>query len=292
MTSGYKVAGTDLDSIFAPTHPGWGQAGSVGYRVLGADLSTRYAILSAGSAAAATGYKSAGVDLNSFFAALGTTGVQVATQPSNVSGSAAAGTPSGTVTSGAATCAFTKGGGSYTYTWVCSGCTANSPNSPTTTFSAVVNAGSTDNATAFCQGSDGVTSVNTNTIAVTLQNTSPAFTANNTMVAGSLTGFVGFVTSTLAPPGCGSMSPSRDVHSEIISECGKQGANFEYWLDSGVSLGQSYFTTFQIDAADIGFVQLASSAASYSFDGTYSKWIWSSGVPTLTSGNSYGIATV
>lgn len=175
MPSGYDVSGTDLDSILAPLHSGWPQAGAVGYEVAGADLNARYAPLSTGSAPAATGYKKATADLNTIFAANGSTGVQVGTQPSNVSGTLAAGNPSGVVTSGSTTCAGSKGGGTYTYTWHTSGCTALSPSSPTTTFDATVNAGTTDNATAFCTISDGVTSVNTTTISVTLQNTTPAF---------------------------------------------------------------------------------------------------------------------
>ena len=177
MASNYSVGGTDLDSVFAPWHSGWPQAAATGYKVAGTDLNARYAPLSTGSAASATNYKVAGNDLNAYFAAAGSTGIQVLTQPSNVSGSAAAGNPSGTVTSGSTTCAFTKGGGSYTYNWVCTGCTANSPTSATTTFSATVNAGSTVDASAYCTGSDGVTSANTDTISVSLQNTTPAFTS-------------------------------------------------------------------------------------------------------------------
>lgn len=192
MPSGYDVSGTDLDSILAPLHSGWPQAAAVGYEVAGADLNARYAPLSTGSAPAATGYKKATADLNTIFAANGSTGVQVGTQPSNVSGTLAAGNPSGVVTSGSTTCAGSKGGGTYTYTWHTSGCTALSPSSPTTTFDATVNAGTTDNATAFCTISDGVTSVNTTTISVTLQNTTPAFSPTLVLfsTAGSFTPIV------------------------------------------------------------------------------------------------------
>jgi hypothetical protein len=174
MPSGYVVGVTDLDSIFAPLHPGWPQASAVGYAVAGSDLNSRYAPLSTGGAAAATGYKDGPTDLNAIFAALGSTNVQVGVQPSNVSGIAAAGRPSGTVTSAAASCAGAKGSGTYTYAWHTTGCTANSPISQSTTFSATVGAASTDNASAFCTISDGVTLINTITISVTLQNTSPA----------------------------------------------------------------------------------------------------------------------
>ncbi len=100
--------------------------------------------------------------------------LRVGIQPANVSGSVAAGNPSGTVTSAAASCAGAGSNGVYTYSWVCSGCTATSPNSASTTFYATVDAGATDNASAYCEISDGVTSVNTNTISVTLTNTSPS----------------------------------------------------------------------------------------------------------------------
>lgn len=174
MTSNYRKNGVDLDGIFAPWHAGWPQASATHLEVAGTDFDTRYAPLSTGSAVSATGFRINSVDAATIFAGIGTTNVQVSVQPGNASGSASAGRPSGTVTSNAVTCAGTKGGGSYTYTWICSGCTANSPNSPTTTFSAVVNAASTTNASAYCNIADGVTSANTNTISVTLQNTSTA----------------------------------------------------------------------------------------------------------------------
>lgn len=174
MPSGYEVGGADLDSIFAAFHSGWPQASAVGYAVSGGNLNARYAALSAGSAAAATGYKQGGADLNAIFAAAGSTAVQVGTQPINVTGIRAAGYPSGTVVSALASCAGVKGGGTYTYTWHTVGCTANSPNISSTTFFATVNAASTDIATAFCEISDGVTSINTSVISVTLQNSSPA----------------------------------------------------------------------------------------------------------------------
>ena len=178
MTSGFSQNGTDLDSVFAPLHSGWPQAPACRYTINGVDLNQRYAALSSGTQAAATEYRDdAGNDLNTYFAAAGSTGVQVGTQPSNVSGSAAAGNPSGTVTSGAASCAGAKGGGVYTYQWTCTGCTANSPTGSSTTFSATVNAGTTIDPTAYCTIADGVTSVNTDTITIPLTNTTPAFTS-------------------------------------------------------------------------------------------------------------------
>ena len=192
MTSGFADNGVDLDSVFAPLHSGWPQAPACRYTINGVDLNQRYAALSSGTQAAVTRYRDdAGNDLNTYFAAAGSTGVQVGTQPSNVSGSAAAGNPSGTVTSGAASCAGAKGSGVYTYQWTCTGCTATSPTGSSTTFSATVNAGTTIDPTAYCTISDGVTSVNTGTITIPLTNTTPAFTtAQHTYSAASGTEIV------------------------------------------------------------------------------------------------------
>lgn len=203
MASGYESGATDLDSLLAPLHSGWPQASAVGYGVAAVDLNARYAPLSTGGAASATGYKKATADLNTIFAALGSTGVTVGTQPGNVSGTSAAGRPTGVVTSSAATCAGAKGGGTYTYTWHTTGCTATSPSSQSTTFFATVNAASTDSASAFCTISDGVTSVNTTTISVTLQNTTSAgdFLTMVTAVSGNVAGY------TFA--GFGSMTPTN-----------------------------------------------------------------------------------
>ena len=100
--------------------------------------------------------------------------IRVATQPANVSGSSGAGSPSGKVISAQAACAFAGSNGTLTYAWHTTNCTADSPNSPNTTFSATVNAASTVDGTAYCTGSDGVNSVNTNLIQVPLTNTTPA----------------------------------------------------------------------------------------------------------------------
>jgi len=123
-----------------------------------------------------------------------------------------------------------------------------------------------------------------------------AFTPHNTMVAGVNGTLTGFVTSSWSPPGAGTMSPSTDPGAHQIVECGSQSGSlgFVYFLFSAASLGQSYFTTFQIQGSDIGLVSLASSAATYSYDGTnqHSVWTWPHATsPILTSGNSYGILT-
>ncbi len=172
MASGYDVNGVDLDTIFAPYTSGT-QAAATGYLVGGVDLNQRYAPLSAGSAALVTGFDSGGADLNTFFAAANTTTVTVGTQPSNVSGSIAAGDPTGTVTSGTTTCAGANGTGSYSYTWhIASGSASfTNPNSATTAVTASVNADTTLSGTMYCTISDGISSVNTNTVSWSLTNT-------------------------------------------------------------------------------------------------------------------------
>jgi hypothetical protein len=191
MASGFKVAGVDLDNIFAPWHAGWAQAAATDFEVAGADVNGRYAPLSTGAAAAVTDFKeSGGTDLNTIFAAYGTTGVVVATQPGNVSGTAAAGNPSGTVTSNTTTCAGSRGQGSYTYTWHLasgSGVAFTQPNAATTAVTGTVPSASTISGTMYCTISDGVSSVNTNTVAWSLQNTSPQITVIPYTVTGRAT---------------------------------------------------------------------------------------------------------
>lgn len=174
---GYKVNGVDLDTIFAPLQPGWPQAGVTEFEIAGVDLNARYAPLVTGTAAPITDYRTSGPeDLNGIFAAFGSTGVQVLTQPHNVVGAAAAGNPAGTVTTNTTTCAGTKGKGTYTYAWHIasgSGVTFTNPNSPTTAVTGSVPAASSINGTMYCTISDGTTSVNTNVVTWSLQNTSP-----------------------------------------------------------------------------------------------------------------------
>lgn len=283
MPSGYTVNGVDLDSIFAPWHTGWPQAPATGYKIAGVDLNARYAPLSTGSGAAATGLTetSSRTDLNTYFAALGSTSVQVASQPSNVSGATAAGFPSGTVTSGPATCAFTKGSGSYTYTWVCTGCTANSPNSPTTTFSAVVSAGTTDNASAHCQGSDGVTSANTNTISVSLQNTTPnafQFTITAGQPVGA--GFSGYVQSgygSIVPAG-GVMDDGNTLKDLFYSF---NNGHLQLEIQSASALVQSYVQSLVFNGQT-----LTGAGASFTSGATTFTWTWT-GANSMTVGNSY-----
>lgn len=179
MASGFEVSGTDLDSILAPYHSGWPQAPATSFQVSGTDLNARYAPIVTGTATGPTGCLYRGADLNTIFAGFGTTGVIVLTQPGNVSGVAAAGNPSGTVTSNTTSCAGSKGKGTYTYTWhIASGSGAfTAPNSQTTAVTGTVNAGTTSTGTMYCTISDGTTSVNTNVVSYSLQNTTPAFTS-------------------------------------------------------------------------------------------------------------------
>lgn len=121
------------------------------------------------------------------------------------------------------------------------------------------------------------------------------FTAHNTMVAGTQSSLTGYVNATFDPPGCGSISPTTDVGGHTIySVENSAGSSFNYLLHTFSNLGQSYFTTFEIYGSDIGLVKLLSSAATYVYNsGTGNcTWSWSSGIPTITSGNTYGIATI
>lgn len=178
MASGFRVQSVDLDSIFAPRYSGWPQAGATEFEITGyGDINQRYAVLSAGSATANTDFRtSTGADLATIFAAYGTTGVQVATQPSAISGSAAAGSPSGTVTSNTTSCAGMKGGGTYTYAWYIasgSGFSLTTPNSQTCGVTGNIPAGQSVTGSIGCVISDGVTSVYTSVVGCSLTNTTP-----------------------------------------------------------------------------------------------------------------------
>lgn len=188
MSNNIRRQGVGLPSLFATRTTGWPQNANTGIQAAGTDISATYAPASTGTAYGSTGILRNGVDIGTLFAALGTTNVQVAQQPSAVSGSLAAGTPSGTVTSNTTTVLGTKGRGSYSYTWVLASGSASftAPNSATTAVTANVNASSTINGTMYCNISDGTTSVNTNTVSWSLQNTSSAGTVsitNRTLVA-------------------------------------------------------------------------------------------------------------
>lgn len=182
MASGFSIAsGLDLDSVLAPLPPGWTQvAATEFFDGSGNDLKLRYAPLSYGVAPSTTEFVTASAgDFAEIFAAFGSTNVQVATQPSAVSGSSAAGAPSGTVTSNTTTCAATRGNSAnYSCTWhlaTGSGVSFTNPNSFTTAVTGTVNANTTNSGTMYATLSDGVSSVNTSTVAWSLKNTSPAF---------------------------------------------------------------------------------------------------------------------
>lgn len=180
MASRLTDAGVDLDSILAPWHTGWPQAGATGFFINGVDAMNRYATLATGTAAPVTGFTTdSDEDFNTIFAAYGTTSVIVETQPGAVSGSSAAGNPNGTVTSGTTTCLGEKGKGSYTYTWHLasgSGVSFTAPTSATTAVTGTVPSNSSISGTMYCTISDGTTSVNTHTVAWSLTNTSPQIT--------------------------------------------------------------------------------------------------------------------
>ena len=206
MAAGFRYQNVDLDGIFAPRYAGWPQASATEFKIAGyGDIAQRYAVLSAGSAAANTDFRlSTLADLATIFAAYGTTNVQVATQPSAISGTAAAGNPSGTVTSNTTTCAATKGGGSYTCVWHIangSGFSLTSPNSFTTAITGNVPAGQSVSGQIYATLSDGVTSTNTILANCSLHNTSvaePYFTITAAQFkngSGQSSNFYGFATS-------------------------------------------------------------------------------------------------
>lgn len=264
MASNYHQASVDLDSVLALRYSGWAQAANTGYVVGGLqDLAARYAVAAAGSAAGDIGYKLGGADIGPTFAAYGSTAVTIATQPSNVSGSANAGL-SGTVTSSAATCAAgPQGGPTKTYAWHCSGCAANSPNSSTTTFSATVAANTTVNPTAYCTVSDGVTSVNTNTITVSLTNTyrPVAIAAQPSAVSGSSA--AGY--------------PSGTVTSNATSCAGEYGN------------GSYTYTWHLVTGSGVAFT--AGGSASTAVDGTVSAASSNSGTMQCTVSDGVSSAT-
>lgn len=74
MTCGVQSKSVDLDQIFDALRSGQPQARATGAKILGADPSTRWAPLSAGSAAANTGIEDQGVDFAALYAKIGTSG--------------------------------------------------------------------------------------------------------------------------------------------------------------------------------------------------------------------------
>ena len=223
--------------------------------------------------------------------------VSVGTQPSNVSGSSAAGDPSGTVTSSSTSCAGAGGYGSYTYTWHTSGCTANSPNSASTDFYATVNAASTDNASAYCTISDGASSINTNTIAVALTNTTPAAVMGQ-IVAGTVTNSTGIFTGFDDSPngyGIGSWSVTsgtipnggsiQTLYDALIGSKAPYTAGVVLSItDLSADPGQDWFTTVVSNG-----VSLSASAATYSYSSGVATWNWSSTSFGFSSGTTYPV---
>jgi hypothetical protein len=180
MASGFMFQNVDLDLVFAARYSGWPEyGGTTDFEIAGADIKSRYAPLSTGSAAAVSDFIISGIgDLNTIFAGYGTTTVQVGAQPANVSGSSAAGNPSGLVTSGSTACAGLKGSGTYTYLWTMMGSGAyfTNPTSAGTAVAGNVPAGQTISGTMYCTISDGTTSINTATRTWSLTNTTPPIT--------------------------------------------------------------------------------------------------------------------
>jgi len=70
--AGYKVNGTDLDSLLEPWQSGDGYAAATGYKINGSDLNTKYAPASVGAAfSGTTGYDDNGTDIGPRFCAKG-----------------------------------------------------------------------------------------------------------------------------------------------------------------------------------------------------------------------------
>jgi len=290
MTSGFRSNGTDLDSIFAVTHSGWTAASASGFQVSGSDLNTRYAKLSYGSAAGTTGYRTNGVDINTLFAAAGTTSLIMNTQPSDVSGSSGAGNPSGTVTSGTTTVSASRGNSAaYTYTWHIasgSGVSFTAGSSATTGVTGTVNAGSSNSGTMYCTISDGVTSVNSNTVNWSLTNTTPAILSFNGSFVSThyinnppATGY-GYVQGT-----SGSCTPSStDQGYPIISITCDSSNGGTSWstalsVQTGTDLGRNILNIFTVNGhANTG------STGFYSFSSGVATWSWNSSSGTFSSG--------
>lgn len=298
MASGYDIAsGGDLDTVFAPQHSGWSQAAATEFfDGSGNDLNLRYAVLSTGTAAAATGFvDSAGNDLNTVFAGYGTTGVKVLTQPASVSGSSAAGTPSGTVTSNTTSCAGTKGSGTYTYTWHIasgSGVSFTNPNSATTAVTGTVPASQSTSGTMYCTISDGVTSVNTNTVPWSLQNTSPnQYNVSFTITAASNgSNAIGYSNDSLNGTFGTLNSQSGFPAGASVAECFVfyfSGYRLDIGINCPANPGQSALVSFTFD----GHTYTGSGAAAFNYGSGIAQWTWT-GVPNLSAGTQYtGTAT-
>lgn len=312
MPSGYQVNGVDLDSIFAVLQPSMTPAAATSFKVAGADLNARYAPRSYGGAALVTGFKIAtGADINTVFAALGSTSISIVTQPSAVSGVAAAGTPSGTVTSGAMTCTVIGGSPPYTYTWhVSGGASAVSPGSPTTRMTAVVNGQSTLSGSAYCTIMDSVGhSINTSSAPYTLQNTSPAGDVLS-MVAGTnsinFPGQPGFYKQGGAINWEGSMSPGSlgdgSPVTALMSNNNGLGSNPGWWfIDVGPILEfgaanpvtQGYLKRLIVSGPGIGTVDLSGPASVFTATNPqHGSWAWGPGLPAFTPGATYSVTVV
>jgi hypothetical protein len=299
--SGYTVGGVDLDSIFAPYHTGWPQAGATGYGVSGTDLNARYAPLSTGSSASPTGYKVGGTDLNAIFAGAGTTGIAISTQPSAVSGSAAAGNPSGTVTSSSTSCTGTHGNsGAYGYSWHLASGSASftAASSSSTAVTGTVNAGSTNTGSMYCTITDGVTSANTIAVGWSLQNTTPAFIFDGSITAGQI------ITSN----GDGGSSIATGWESAVIGSItgggvtttGKTivGVATTVTTHPGLPSDEGFILNITGFSSDPGATYISElifngsvftgAPASYRYVNGSASWAWST-LPTITDAVTYSV---
>lgn len=272
MASGFRFNGVDLDSVFARRYSGWPQTAATEFEIAGyGDIAQRYAVLSAGNAAPPTNFRlSSGADLNTVFAANGTTNVRVLTQPSAISGTAAAGSPSGTVTSNTTACAGTGGSGSFTYTWHIangSGFSLTTPNSQTCGITGNVPAGQSVSGGIYCTIFDGVTSINTNTEPCSLTNTTPP-TWNFSITAGT---FSAYVVGYHPTSGTGSITGGTFGALTIadLHDVTNLGNSFLYISGFSSDPGKNSLTSIVSN----GVTKLGSNAT-YTYSGGLAQWEW------------------
>jgi Protein of unknown function (DUF2612) len=106
--------------------------------------------------------------------------------------------------------------------------------------------------------------------------------SNAQLVAGTSGTEIGFGS------GFGTLTPSSDVNGNTIASLyhNSTGPTFVLAIDSATSLTSSYFTYLLLQ--EIG-AQLKASTASFNFSAGVNTWTWSSGLPTLTSGDQYTV---
>jgi hypothetical protein len=275
MTTGISSQGTGLENLLAVRTTGWPEVAATNIAANGVDINTLFAPVSSGSAGPNLGIKSAGIDIGTIFAQRGTTAVSV-TSISAVTGSTAAGTPSGTVTSNSTSVTASKGKGSYTYTWTIasgSGITFTGQGTASTAISATVSESSSNTGTFYCAVSDGTTTTNTNTVSWSLSNTSvTGYSISMTLPAAAINGTdYGWEAADLG--GFGSISPTT---------INGQNPAYFYWRSTGHTLyfglygniSQTIFSTVSFTGVT-GAQSLNFASASYAYNSGQGITVWS-----------------